>query len=319
MDEAGFYLLPMAVGTWSLIGQITVLRVPLTRDHLSAISGVTPDGRLFLQVRQAAYDAQAVVTFLRVLLRIYTEWTQIPVPRKTTHAPHNSGLHLDYYRFLSDMYVAFLQAQIEQLRAVVGNRHFITHNLMDFSYGNIDYFDLAKSLDVVSWDNYLLSFWRADRTADPVNIALNHAAMRGLKHQAFWVMEQQAGHSGWQIISPSPKPGEIALPTNPSLMEPMASSSSAGAPVRAARSKIGRASSTMTANRAAAMRKLSSWAVKSAQLGLNWLGPKSAHRLLSYTITILGFHSKSSRITHNLRMKRTFTSIMRHCTISISL
>jgi hypothetical protein len=69
VDEAGFYLLPMAVGTWSPIGQTPVLRVPLTRDHLSAISGVTADGRLFLQVRQVAYDAQAVVAFLRVLLR----------------------------------------------------------------------------------------------------------------------------------------------------------------------------------------------------------------------------------------------------------
>jgi hypothetical protein len=69
VDEAGFYLLPMAVGTWAPVGQTPVLRVPLTRDHLSAISGITPDGRLFLQVRQSAYDAQAVVACLRVLLR----------------------------------------------------------------------------------------------------------------------------------------------------------------------------------------------------------------------------------------------------------
>lgn len=69
VDEAGFYLLPMAVGTWAPIGVTPVLHVKLTRDHLSAISGVTRDGRLFLQVRQAAYDAQAVVACLRVLLR----------------------------------------------------------------------------------------------------------------------------------------------------------------------------------------------------------------------------------------------------------
>ncbi len=51
VDEAGFYLLPMAVRTWAPCGQTPVLRVPLTRDHLSAISGITSDGRLFLQVR----------------------------------------------------------------------------------------------------------------------------------------------------------------------------------------------------------------------------------------------------------------------------
>jgi hypothetical protein len=59
----------MAVRTWAPRGQTPMLRVPLTRDHLSAISGITLDGRLFLQVRPVSYDATAVVGFLRVLLR----------------------------------------------------------------------------------------------------------------------------------------------------------------------------------------------------------------------------------------------------------
>lgn len=46
-----------------------MLRVPLARDHLSAISGVTGEGWLFWQERQAAYDVQAVAAFLMVLLR----------------------------------------------------------------------------------------------------------------------------------------------------------------------------------------------------------------------------------------------------------
>ncbi len=33
-DEAGFYLLPMAVRTWAPRGQTPILRVKLTRDHL---------------------------------------------------------------------------------------------------------------------------------------------------------------------------------------------------------------------------------------------------------------------------------------------
>jgi transposase len=45
------------------------LRVPLTRDHLSAISAITLDGRLFLQVRKQNYTGETVVDFLRVLLR----------------------------------------------------------------------------------------------------------------------------------------------------------------------------------------------------------------------------------------------------------
>ena len=38
----------MAVRTWAPQGQTPLLQVPLTRDHLAAISGITPDGRLFL-------------------------------------------------------------------------------------------------------------------------------------------------------------------------------------------------------------------------------------------------------------------------------
>jgi transposase len=86
VDEAGFYLLPMAVRTWAPRGQTPILCVPLTHDHLSAISGITFDGRLFLQVRPASYDAAAVVGFLRVLLRkmsgnLVVIWDGSPIHR----------------------------------------------------------------------------------------------------------------------------------------------------------------------------------------------------------------------------------------------
>lgn len=69
VDESGFYLLPLAVRTWAPRGQTPVLRVPLTHDHLSVISGITLDGRLFMQMQEEAYTAATVVGFLRVLLR----------------------------------------------------------------------------------------------------------------------------------------------------------------------------------------------------------------------------------------------------------
>jgi transposase len=48
-DQSGFYLLPLAVRTWAPCGQTPVLHVPLTHDHLAAISGITRDGRLFIR------------------------------------------------------------------------------------------------------------------------------------------------------------------------------------------------------------------------------------------------------------------------------
>ncbi len=77
----------MAVLTWAPRGQTPVLRVPLTRDHLSAISGITLDGRLFLQVRRASYTAAGVVGFLRMLIRkiagpILLIWDGSPIHRR---------------------------------------------------------------------------------------------------------------------------------------------------------------------------------------------------------------------------------------------
>ena len=58
VDQSGFYLLPMAVRTWAPRRHTPILRVPLTHDHLSAIGGLTPDGRLFLQSQTRATTAR---------------------------------------------------------------------------------------------------------------------------------------------------------------------------------------------------------------------------------------------------------------------
>lgn len=69
VDEAGFYLLPMAVRTHAPFGQTPVLSVKLTRDHLSAIGGVTQKGRIFMQTPDHSYKGPDVVRFLQLLLR----------------------------------------------------------------------------------------------------------------------------------------------------------------------------------------------------------------------------------------------------------
>src|SRR6185437_13249275 len=69
VDEAGFYLLPMVVRTYAPRGQTPVLKVKLTRDHLSAIGGLTPEGRLFMRIQDHSYKGPDVVRFLQMLLR----------------------------------------------------------------------------------------------------------------------------------------------------------------------------------------------------------------------------------------------------------
>jgi transposase len=69
VDEAGFYLLPMAVYTYAPVGQTPILEVKLTYDHLSAIGGITPEGRIFMQMQDHSYKGPDVVHFLQLLLR----------------------------------------------------------------------------------------------------------------------------------------------------------------------------------------------------------------------------------------------------------
>ncbi|MCI0394167.1 MAG: beta-galactosidase [Chloroflexi bacterium] len=139
----------------------------------------------------------------------YGDWAEIPVPLTTGGSP-NPGLALDFYRFVSDSYVAYQQMQIDILRRHCPG-HFITHNFMGFKYDRLNYYDLARNLDLVAWDNYQRMQWQMQAEVDPSQGALAADTMRGLKRQNFWVMEQQAGPGGWEIVSVPPRPGELRL------------------------------------------------------------------------------------------------------------
>ncbi len=86
VDEAGFYLLPALVRTYAPRGQTPVLRVPLTHDHLSAISALTARGRVLMQVQEEAFRGPRVVRFLKHLLRqvpgkLLVIWDGAPIHR----------------------------------------------------------------------------------------------------------------------------------------------------------------------------------------------------------------------------------------------
>ena len=55
IDESGFYLLPALVRTYAPFGATPILQVPLSYDHASVISAITPEGRLLMQVQERTY------------------------------------------------------------------------------------------------------------------------------------------------------------------------------------------------------------------------------------------------------------------------
>lgn len=139
----------------------------------------------------------------------YFRFEQIPVPLPTPNS-HNPSLLLDWRRFCSDLIVDFQKLQADILREECPNQ-FITHNFMGF-FDKTDYFDLARDLDFIAHDQYPLHFREARIPVNtPANLAMALDLMRGTKQKSFWIMEQLAGPTGWEVISSTPRPGQIKM------------------------------------------------------------------------------------------------------------
>jgi transposase len=85
-DQSGFYLLPMVVRTYAPVGKTPILREKLTRDHLSAMSAITLDGKLYMTEQERAFSGEDVVRFLKHLLRqipgkLLVIWDGSPIHR----------------------------------------------------------------------------------------------------------------------------------------------------------------------------------------------------------------------------------------------
>lgn len=59
----------MAVRTYAPKGKTPILRIKLTRDHLSAMGAITPEGKLVMQIQDHSYKGCDVVRFLQILTR----------------------------------------------------------------------------------------------------------------------------------------------------------------------------------------------------------------------------------------------------------
>ena len=86
-DESGFYLLPGVVRTYRPEGLTPVLREKQTRDHLSVMGGMTPEGKVYTLVRQESLNGLHCIEFLLHLLRVAGDrllviWDGSPIHRR---------------------------------------------------------------------------------------------------------------------------------------------------------------------------------------------------------------------------------------------
>jgi beta-galactosidase len=130
----------------------------------------------------------------------YADWEQVPF--NTDKA--NPGWMLELKRFVTSQWRAFHRNQLDAIRAVIGDKQFITINFGGLGWANrFDRYEMNRDLDVTSWDDYVgMGHLKAYRNG------ATHDLVRGWKRQNFWVMETQPGFVNWAPVSNMLYPGE---------------------------------------------------------------------------------------------------------------
>lgn len=135
----------------------------------------------------------------------YNSFDQIespsPIGETQLHA-----LNLDWKRFVSYQTTDFIKAEIHALREG-GSKLPTTANLM-YYFNGLNYFELAKAIDVVSWDTY--PTWHKQEVVETAyDNGMCHDLMRSLKRKPFFQMESCPTSTNWQGISKLKKPGVL--------------------------------------------------------------------------------------------------------------
>ena len=133
----------------------------------------------------------------------YNDFDQInppsPLGEYTVH-----GLKLDWKRFVSEQTTDFIKHEYDSVKSITPDIP-VTTNIMGF-YQGLNYRDVVKAIDFVSWDNY--PRWRS--TSHDVNVgqysAMCHDLMRSLNRRPFYLMESAPSHVNWHEYNKLKRP-----------------------------------------------------------------------------------------------------------------
>ena len=165
--------------------------------------------RRWLQARYGSLQALNKAWNARFWSHDYTAWEQIESP-----APQGENavqaLALDWKRFVSDRHIDFLKFERDTVKEVAPDAKF-TANMM-YRFDGIDYFKMAKEIDVASWDNYP-TWHKPTETVEEtaLDTAMMHDLFYSMKGKPFLLMESSPSFTNWQPISKQKKPGIAEL------------------------------------------------------------------------------------------------------------
>ena len=138
----------------------------------------------------------------------YTDWEQIILPKQTvvdgyTGFGHNPGLLLDFARFSSDSLIGYAKLQCDLIRQYTDKP--VVHNLVsEFC----DDYKLAMQFDRAGYDAYPRSEWDHN---SPGRIGFHYDLTRGYQKAPFWILEQQSGPCGWNVLGKTPEKNQLKL------------------------------------------------------------------------------------------------------------
>ncbi|MWV44190.1 beta-galactosidase [Paenibacillus sp. HJL G12] len=165
--------------------------------------------RVWLQDRYGTLDAVNKAWNTRFWGHTFYDWDEIVLPNGMSEEGEGNvsafqGISLDFRRFMSDSLLDCYKIERDAIREHSKDVP-ITTNLMG-TFPQLNYFDWAKEMDIISWDNY------PSLTTPVSETAMVHDLMRGLKDGApFMLMEQTPSQQNWQAYNSLKRPGVMRL------------------------------------------------------------------------------------------------------------
>lgn len=132
----------------------------------------------------------------------YTNWSQVESPSPIGQDA-NPAMWVDWRRFSTKQCRDFILMEREALKSVDPTIP-VTVNMMQ-RFWDYDYFDLAETVDVISWDSY--PAWGGDDLRAASEHAMTHDLMRSLKKQPFLLMESTPSLVNWHTVNKIKRPG----------------------------------------------------------------------------------------------------------------
>jgi beta-galactosidase len=135
----------------------------------------------------------------------YTDWEQINPPvERGENCVH--GLTLDWRRFATHQTADFMSMEYRAVKEITPDVPATTNLMGTFPW--LDYWELARRLDIVSWDMY--PSWGKSGETEADEAVYNGFAndiTRTLKNRPFLLMESTPSATNWQEASKLKRPG----------------------------------------------------------------------------------------------------------------